>query len=95
MPTARALYAESLALYREQGDRLGIIEILEGFARLAGAQQQVLHAARLWGAAEAFREISAPPSRTMTGSALTPKWPPPARRSPPRPSGRRGRPGGG
>ncbi|MBI3973469.1 MAG: adenylate/guanylate cyclase domain-containing protein [Chloroflexi bacterium] len=58
---ALSLHEQSLALQQEAGDRWGIIECLEGLARVAGAQGQLEWGARLLGAAEALREaIGAP-----------------------------------
>ncbi len=48
---------EGLALFRELGKQTGIAFSLEGLAGVAGAQKQSLRAARLFGAAEALREI--------------------------------------
>ena len=61
--TARAAgqLAESLALFQELGDTKGIAWCLAGFAGVAGAAEHhgdhVQRAARLWGAAEALREV--------------------------------------
>ena len=61
--TARAVgqLEESLALFRDLGDTKGIAWCLAGFAGVAGAAENhgdhVQRAARLWGAAEALREV--------------------------------------
>jgi predicted ATPase/class 3 adenylate cyclase/DNA-binding CsgD family transcriptional regulator len=58
---AGAYLKESLALMQEIKNRRGIASVLEGFATLTVAQQQVRLAARLLGAAEGLREaIGAP-----------------------------------
>jgi DNA-binding CsgD family transcriptional regulator len=54
---AGALFKESLQLYREVRSRWGSEECLEGLAQVASARGQYEHAARLFGAAEAQREI--------------------------------------
>jgi hypothetical protein len=53
---ATALYKESLALCRALGNKHSLAQCLEGLAGVAVAQQQLEHAARLLGAAEALRE---------------------------------------
>jgi predicted ATPase/DNA-binding SARP family transcriptional activator len=53
---ARALQKESLALYRELRNKPGIVRALEGMAAVVAAQALPEPAARLSGAAEAFRE---------------------------------------
>jgi predicted ATPase len=57
---ARRLYLESLKFMREMGDRETIAYCLEGLAAVA-APQQPERAARLWGAAEALRELVGAP----------------------------------
>ena len=60
-PQAAAHGLESLVLLRELGDREGLAECLEVLAGAAGALDQPLRAAQLFGAAEALREsIGAP-----------------------------------
>lgn len=54
---AQLYYAESLAPFGESMDRRGIPECLEEIAALAGASGQPVRAARLFGAAEALREV--------------------------------------
>jgi predicted ATPase/DNA-binding SARP family transcriptional activator len=54
---ARTLFQESLRLYWELGNKQGIAFSLEAFAVLALVQEQTRRAARLWGAAEALREM--------------------------------------
>jgi predicted ATPase/DNA-binding XRE family transcriptional regulator len=58
---AETRYHESLALYAEARNALGVAECLEGLALLAQARGHLHHAARLWGAAEARRMGSAAP----------------------------------
>ena len=59
---ARALFVENLSIFREMGDRQGIAYSLEGFARLAAAQEgQQDRAVCLWAAAQALREAIATP----------------------------------
>jgi hypothetical protein len=58
---ARALYAESLGLKREVGDKLVTPEPLEGLASVAGARGEAERAARLFGACEALRELMGNP----------------------------------
>jgi hypothetical protein len=58
---ARALYAESLAIQRELGDRRGAALALEGVAAATSASGDPVRAARIWGAAERLRdEVGAP-----------------------------------
>ena len=52
---AGALFAQSLELSRSLADTRGIIECIEGFAGVMGAQGRSLPAAQLLGAAEALR----------------------------------------
>lgn len=54
--SARRYMEQSLAIQREVGDRLGLAESLEAFARLAAAEAKKEQAAMLWGCAEALRE---------------------------------------
>src|SRR5262249_25712289 len=59
------LYAESLRIKRQIGDRQGCTTALEGFADLAALQGQAERAARLWGAADGLRRslgIALPPN---------------------------------
>src|SRR5207248_2739765 len=58
---ARALYQESLVLLRENGNEEFIPACLEGLADITEAQGEPLWAARLWGAAEALREVLGTP----------------------------------
>ena len=53
---ARALYEESLTLFRQLGDQRGIAESLEGMAGVASGLNQMERAAQLWGAAASLRE---------------------------------------
>jgi predicted ATPase/DNA-binding SARP family transcriptional activator len=55
---ARALFCESLELFREIGSRRGMAECFEAFGHAAFAGGRLERAARLWGAAEALREVS-------------------------------------
>jgi predicted ATPase/class 3 adenylate cyclase len=54
---SEALHEESLMLCRELGDRLIASESLEGLACSAGVRGEAKRAARLFGAAEALREM--------------------------------------
>src|SRR5258708_39272531 len=60
-PKARALHAQSLALWQELGDNRSVAGCLEQLAAMAEAQGQPLKAARILGAAEALREASGIP----------------------------------
>ena len=56
---ARGCLTESLALWRERGERQGIVQCLEGLAAAASGEGQpegLRRAARLWGAAAAARQ---------------------------------------
>jgi len=53
-----AFFTESLQLRQELGNTLAIAECLEGFAVLANVAGRPRRAARLYGAAEALREIT-------------------------------------
>ena len=60
-PAARMRGRESLAIYRELGDRSGIANAIEGLAAIASASGAHGEAARMWGASERLRqEIQAP-----------------------------------
>ncbi len=62
---ARACYVERLTLCQDLGEKNGIAYALDGFADLARAENRVVDAARLYGAASALREkaeIRLPPS---------------------------------
>ncbi|MDQ3163356.1 MAG: tetratricopeptide repeat protein, partial [Actinomycetota bacterium] len=54
--TARRLLAESIAIERESGERLGLAANLEVYGRLAAAQDHPVRAARLYGCASVLRE---------------------------------------
>jgi non-specific serine/threonine protein kinase len=56
MDTARARWADSLAIYRDTGERWGTARCLEAFAALAAERGDAVRAARIAGAAEAVRE---------------------------------------
>jgi len=58
---AQTLHAQALDKFRALGDRQGIAYCLEGLGSVAGGQGQALRAARLWGAAEALREVIGSP----------------------------------
>jgi tetratricopeptide (TPR) repeat protein len=58
---AREYYAGSLTLFGELMDKQRIPECLEGIADLASEARQPVHAARLFGAAEALRESAGVP----------------------------------
>ena len=53
---ARGLFAESLGIRREVGDRIGIAHCLAGLGGVAWLQAQPERAARVLGAAEALLE---------------------------------------
>jgi predicted ATPase/serine/threonine protein kinase/DNA-binding CsgD family transcriptional regulator/Tfp pilus assembly protein PilF len=53
---ARQCFIEGLTIARDLGDRLGAAERLEGLADLTAQQGDDIHAAQLWGMAEALRE---------------------------------------
>src|SRR5882724_13098489 len=54
---AAALYAESLSIRRELGDRLFIVSSLHNLAEVACSRKNYERGARLFGAAEALREL--------------------------------------
>ncbi len=58
---ARSLLEESLAIKQDLGDKLGIAECLAVLAEVASSRGQMEQAARLFGAAEALREILGAP----------------------------------
>jgi predicted ATPase/class 3 adenylate cyclase len=53
---AQRVFHQSLLAYRERGDKEGLAVSLEGLAAVAGARDEHERSARLFGAAEAFRE---------------------------------------
>jgi non-specific serine/threonine protein kinase len=57
-------YRRSLELRMALGNKVGVAECLEGFAAVAGAANQVRRAARLYGAADAIRELTGTPVST-------------------------------
>lgn len=61
LAAARTCYRESLALACEIGARNFIAAALEGVAALAATQNELLWAARLWGAARALRNVIGAP----------------------------------
>jgi len=58
---AKAIYQETIQGWREIGNRPAIAHQLECFAFLAIAEEEPQHAAKLFGAAEALREITQSP----------------------------------
>ena len=60
-PKANDLYVDSVAAFSELGDRRGVAEAIEGLAGVAGVQGQPTQAARLFGLAEALREVIGAP----------------------------------
>jgi DNA-binding CsgD family transcriptional regulator len=61
LPQSTAYFTEAIELRKALGNTLGIAECLEGFAALASAAGRPRRAARLYGAAEALREITGAP----------------------------------
>jgi DNA-binding CsgD family transcriptional regulator len=61
LPQSTAYFTESLELRQALGNTLAIAECLEGFAAIASAAGRPRRAARLYGAAEALREITGAP----------------------------------
>jgi predicted ATPase/DNA-binding SARP family transcriptional activator/DNA-binding CsgD family transcriptional regulator len=55
---AMGSFEEALVMSQDMGRTPQVIEALEGMASLAGARGKAAHAARLWGAAEAAREVT-------------------------------------
>jgi DNA-binding CsgD family transcriptional regulator len=67
--SARSYYHESLQIQRDIGNKRGIAALLEAFAALAFAEQQLLQSVSLLGAASALRQsIAAPLSIRERGS---------------------------
>ena len=62
---AQTLFAQSLVLFRKQGDKRNTIKCIEGLASVACATGQFERAARLLGAAETWREVSSIPILQM------------------------------
>src|SRR5215203_58676 len=66
---ADASFKEALAVSQEAGIKSSSINALEGMASLAAALGEATRAARLWGAAEMARQVTAialpPPERTL------------------------------
>ncbi len=60
---AVALYRESIALWREQGNTTYLAHCLDGLAQVAAAQGRGERAAQLWGVAEVLFEASGVPLR--------------------------------
>ncbi len=61
--TAAVRYGESLTGWREEDFRPGLAEVLSGLASVAGACEQPERAGRLFGAAEAIRQVIGLPAR--------------------------------
>jgi hypothetical protein len=57
----KTLLDEGLVLVRKLGDTVNVAECLETLAEMAGALRDVPRAARLWGAADALREVIGSP----------------------------------
>ena len=55
---ATGAFEEALAISQDAGQKPTVINALEGMASLAGALGNATRAARLWGAAEASREVT-------------------------------------
>lgn len=53
---ARDLFEEGLSVSVELGNEADVVRCLEGLASIAGAEDRIVRAARLWGAAEALLE---------------------------------------
>jgi DNA-binding CsgD family transcriptional regulator len=66
---ADACFEEALVVSQQAGTKPSVINTLEGMAGLAGAVKEDIRAARLWGAAEAAREVTGvalpPPERAL------------------------------
>ena len=61
-PAARTLYEQSLATASKGIDNIGLVATcLEGLAAVVAAQGDLTWAARLWGAAESYREVIGAP----------------------------------
>ena len=58
---AKTLLEEGLVLSRKLGSMVNAAEILETLAEMAGALGDSTRAARLWGAADALREVTGSP----------------------------------
>jgi len=68
--TARTLYEQSLAAAsRGMDDRGSVASCLEGLAAVVAEQEELVWAARLWGAAEAQREAIGAPMPPVEGPA--------------------------
>jgi len=67
------LFTESLVLREQVGEKLSIVESLEGLAQVAFAQGEAAHGVRLFSATEALRsELGAPlPASYTRERALT------------------------
>ncbi len=57
----RELIEESLTLLKEVGDKQRVADCLERMAGVAGARREAKRASRLWGAAQALREVIGAP----------------------------------
>ena len=67
---ARRLYQQTIVVWQEFGQRAAIAHQLECFAFLARAQDQLVRAARLLGAAEALRAALDAPMTTPERSRI-------------------------
>ena len=72
---AMALFQESLAIRREQGDRRGIAECFEALAMVADAQRKPAVAACLLGAADTLRAAIGAPSHHAGSPPASSSWP--------------------
>ncbi len=68
--TARAHLQESLVRVRDLGDKIGIAYNLQGMAGVAALHAQPERVARLWGAAEALREVIGAPRQSEDEQAV-------------------------
>ncbi len=65
LDAARRLYQQSIVVWQNLGQRAAIAHQLECYAFIAGAQHQLIRAARLFGAAEALREALGTPMTAL------------------------------
>ena len=59
---------------QQAGTKPSVINTLEGMAGLAGAVKEDIRAARLWGAAEAAREVTGVALPPPSGRCTSPTW---------------------
>ena len=90
---AKMLLEEGLVLSRKLGSMVNAAEILETLAEMAGALGEGTRAARLWGAADALREVTGSPGRPRKEGCTSPTWPPSVPEWTKRTGGRRGKRG--